>query len=402
MREPGGRHLPATVRRRRAALVAAAAAALAAGVVVGAGSGDDEGRTVSGLEAALPLCPAAIGSSDRRLIGRMLVARLEGDPSRELLARVRRGELGGVILFPPTGTAPDTIRSALARLRSAAREGRVPEPLAMIDQEGGEVKRLPGLPPERAPAELASLPGAAARKEGESTGRALAGVGIGIDLAPVMDVPEVDGAFIALRAFGTDADAVAERALAFAAGLGTGGVAATAKHFPGLGRVVVSTDSAPSEVAGDRAELAAGLRPFEAAIAAGIPLVMTSNATYPAFDADFPASLSRPITTGLLRRRLGFEGVAITDDLGAGALTAAGYDEGDAALAAARAGADLLLFALSDGAAAHAALQRALRRGDLDRDALLASCARVTALGDAIASGSPGPRAGPASDSVAP
>lgn len=376
---------PAAIRRRRIALGTIALAALAAGAAIGAG--EDGGEGTPAPEAALPVCPAAIGGSDRRLAGRMLVVRLEGNPSRALLRRVRRGELGGVILFPPAGSAPEDVRRAIARLRAAARAADVPRPLVAIDQEGGEVKRLVALPPDRGPQELASLPPAAARAEGAATGRALAALGIDVDLAPVLDVPEVDGAFIASRAFGAEPAAVVARGLAFARGLGTAGVAATAKHFPGLGLATVSTDEAPSTVPAGRAELRAGLRPFVAAIEARIPLVMTSNATYPAHDADAPASLSRAITTGLLRRKLGFEGAIVTDDLGAGALTAAGYDEGEAAVAAARAGADLLLIALEDGTAAHAALARALRRGELDRAALVASCARVTALREALGRG---------------
>ena len=95
---------------------------------------------------------------------------------------------------------------------------------------------------------------------------------------------------------------------------------------------------------------------------------MVANATYPAFDPDRPASQSRRVIEGLLRRRLGYRGVVITDDLGAGALTGAGLDEGAAAVGAARAGADLLLFALSDGAAAREALVEAIRSGELDRE----------------------------------
>ncbi len=158
------------------------------------------------------------------------------------------------------------------------------------------------------------------------------------------------------------------------------GVAATAKHFPGLGLATENTDLAPSAIDASRAELEAGLEPFRAAIEAGFELVMIANATYPALDPELPASQSRRVIEGLLRRRLGYRGVVITDDLGAGALTGAGLDEGEAAVGAARAGADLLLFALSDGAAAREALVRAIRSGELDRDAVVASCARTTAL----------------------
>jgi len=107
---------------------------------------------------------------------------------------------------------------------------------------------------------------------------------------------------------------------------------------------------------------------------------MVSNATYPAYDADRPASQSHRVIAGLLRRKLGYEGTVITDDLGAGALRLAGIDEGEAAVGAADAGADLLLLALSNGEAARKALTRAIRDGTADRATLEAACVRSLAL----------------------
>ncbi len=224
----------------------------------------------------------------------------------------------------------------------------------------------------------------AARKQGQATGRALAALGIDVDLAPVLDLPASSDAFIAPRAFGVEPTAVASIGSAFAGGLEAEGVAATAKHFPGLGAAPVNTDLAPSAVEATRAELEPELEPFRAAVAAGFDLVMVSNAVYSAYD-DLPASQSRRVVTGLLRGELGYGGAVVTDDLGAGALAGSGIDEAQAAVGAAKAGADLLLFALSDGGAARTALLRALRRGDLDRDRLLASCARSTALRQRLA-----------------
>jgi beta-N-acetylhexosaminidase len=250
-----------------------------------------------------------------------------------------------------------------------------------IDQEGGEVERLPGLAPDAAPAELgASGDEAAALREGRATGRDLRRLGVNVDLAPVLDVPATTGAFITTRAFGTEPAAVSALGIAFARGLMDAGVAATAKHFPGLGTATVNTDEAPSALDASRAQLAAELGVFEAAIDAGVPLVMVANATYAALDPNSPASLSRRVIEGQLRRRLGFGGVVITDDLGAGALTSLGVDEAEAAVSASAAGADLLLFALTDGEAAATALVDALRRGELERRRLEESCVRTVAL----------------------
>jgi beta-N-acetylhexosaminidase len=196
----------------------------------------------------------------------------------------------------------------------------------------------------------------------------------------VLDLPSSTESFIASRTFGSDPEQVSGTGTAFADGLQRQGVAATAKHFPGLGAAVVNTDEAPSTIDASRAELADGLEPFRAAIQRQVALTMVSNATYAAYDESRPASQSRRVIEGLLRRKLGFEGVVITDDLGAGALAGAGIGEAEAAVGAAAAGADLLLFALSDGSQARAALLRALRGGELDRAGLVESCERVRAL----------------------
>ena len=388
-------------RRRWALIALPVAAALAAlgGAIVGAHSGDgaDSGDdNGSGEEAGAasdhgsrePACPPAVAARPRRLVGQMLVVRMEDVASGALRRRARDGEVGGVILFPSAGLPPAEVADQVGVLRRAAERGGSPAPLVAIDQEGGEVRRLPSLPPLRSPAEIAAAGKAAAREEGAATGRALNELGIDVDLAPVLDVPAVSGSFIASRALGSDPDRVAELGVAFASGLHDQGVAATAKHFPGLGLATANTDLGPSAIEATDRSLHRALLPFRAAVDAGVPMVMVSNATYASIDPARPASQS-PSVVRELRKRLGFDGVVITDDLGAGALTGAGLDEGEAAVGAARAGADLLLFALSDGRAASRALLRALRRGTLDRDALLASCARVSALREALAADTP-------------
>jgi beta-N-acetylhexosaminidase len=366
----------AAVRRRRIALAAVAAAALVAGVIVGAHGGDDG----PGSAIQSSACPPDIASDPRRLAGQMLVVRMEATATDELRAKLRRGEIGGVIVFPPEGTDPAALADQIEVLRRTAARSGAPEPLVAIDQEGGEVKRLPSLPPDRSPAGIARNGEPAAQTEGGATGRALRELGIDVDLAPVLDVPAVDGAFIVSRSYSDDPGQAATLGVAFGTALQAEGVAATAKHFPGLGLAIENSDLGPSTIDGSRAELDPGLGVFEAAIDAGFGLVMVANATYPAIDPARPASQSPRMIDGLLRGQLGYEGVVITDDLGAGAITGAGLDEGAAAVGAARAGADLLLFALGDGAAAHRALLKAIERGDLDRAVLEASCARVAAL----------------------
>ena len=373
------RRRAAVARRRRYALIALAGAAAVAGTVVGAGADPDDDGDSPVTTAGGPACPGKIATSARRLVGQMLIVRMEGAATPGLLQAARRGEIGGVILFPPPEVDERVLGREIDALREAAEAGGAPAPLVMIDQEGGEVKRLPDAPPDRDPGELAAAGAAVAFEEGVATGRALAELGIDVDLAPVFDLGPSES-FIASRSFGADPAEVSEHALAFADGLRSAGVAATAKHFPGLGLAEVNSDAAPSVVAASRAQLAPGLEPFAAAIARPLELVMVANATYAAYDAARPASQSRKVIDGLLRGELGYDGVVITDDLGAGALAQAGLDEAEAARGAAIAGADLVLLALTEGDDARTSLLQALRVGELDRSALLVSCARVSAL----------------------
>jgi beta-N-acetylhexosaminidase len=364
-------------RRRLVALGAIAAAAAVGGAIVGAG-GDDEDRSPTAAPALT--CPTRIAANPRRLAGQMLIVRMEAAATEGLRRRVRRGAIGGVILFPPAGTRASELRREIASLRQAAERAGVLQPLVMIDQEGGEVKRLPSLPPDRPPPSLGAGGEATAFDEGRATGAELAAIGIDVDLAPVLAVPTSADAFIASRAFGSEPAEVARTGVAFGEGLQAAGVAATAKHFPGLGGATVNTDLAPSTIEETRAERRSALEPFRAAIAGGLDLVMVASAAYPAYDPQRIASRSPRVIEGLLRRRLGFDGAVVTDDLGAQALVQAGIGEAEAAVGAAQAGADLLLFAQSSGGAAGKALARALRRGELEREVLIGACARASAL----------------------
>src|SRR5215211_2921951 len=216
----------------------------------------------------------------------------------------------------------------------------------MIDQEGGGVKRLKNGPPDSSPQQLgAAGDGDAAKEEGEKTASFLAGLGVNVDLAPVLDVPrpETDRS-IASRTFGDEPAVVSSVGVPFAEGLQDGGVFATAKHFPGLGRATRSTDEGPVSVVALREDLEADLQPFRDAIDAGISMVMVSSASYSTLGSKKQAAFSPAIVKGLLRDELGFDGVVITDDLDAPAVSSV-TTPGLAAASAFKAGDDLLLFA---------------------------------------------------------
>jgi beta-N-acetylhexosaminidase len=210
-------------------------------------------------------------------------------------------------------------------------------------------------------------------------------VGVNVDLAPVLDVARPGGTIAGTdRGFASDAAGVEATAVPFATGLQDLGVAATAKHFPGLGAAAENTDFAVQRIDLPRSTLrAVDERPYRRFIAAGGRLVMLSTAIYPAFSPK-PAAFARPVATGELRRRLGFDGVSITDALESAAVRDFGGPAA-AARAATAAGTDLLLFAdYRASAAAEDALLRQLRRSPSGRAAFEASAGRVLGLRHAL------------------
>jgi len=372
------------IRRRRVAAVAVAGLSAVAGAVVGsaAGGGDPPAREPV---ASGPRCPAEIAADPRRLAGQTLVVRMEDEATDDLVRAARRGEIGGVIIFPVALDDPADLVPELERLQRASSRGGNPPLLVMTDQEGGGVKRFPTAPPQRAPIQLGeSGTPRDSRLEGQATGNFLAGIGINVDLAPVVDVPEHEESAMASRAFGDDPGTVARLGLAFGRGLRDEGVEAVPKHFPGLGRAPISTDAGAVTIGARRGQLRRDLAPFEEAVEQGFVMIMVGLAAYPALGSDQPAALSRELVDGLLRQDLGFEGVAMTDDLEAPAVAGSGYDERQAAVAASRAGIDLLLYALGGGEDALEGMVRAIRGGRLDPATLEASCARITALKAAL------------------
>ena len=296
-------------------------------------------------------------------------------PTPALLRSVRDGQVGAVILFAGNLVSREQALALTRALQRAAVAGGNPRLLIATDQEGGEVKRIQSGPPTVAPPRMTT---SVAERQGLLTGRFLRSWGINMDLAPVSDVPTSSRSFIALqgRAFSTDAQTVAQTATAFALGLQSGGVAATAKHFPGLGSAATSTDLRRQELSPTAGQREAALVPYQRMIPRGIDAVMLSVAGFPAYDSSgAAAALSRPIIQRLLRAQLHFTGVTITDSLAA----PTGHSEQSAGVLAASAGADLLLF--SDSAPGElGALESALARGTITRAAAAASYRRIVAL----------------------
>jgi beta-N-acetylhexosaminidase len=301
-------------------------------------------------------------------------------PSASLVSRIRHGELGGIILFSQNITSPADLKRVVEQLQRAATQGGNPPLLVAVDQEGGLVRRLPQGPPISSAAAMGRTGNAeAVRQSGRATATYLRRVGINVDLAPVLDVPVSSSSFLGTRAFSQDPSVVSRLGPAFAVGMQQRRVAATAKHFPGLGTASANTDARVVVITTSRNELIRRLAPFKVAIADDVQIVMVSNAVYPAFDSSrLPAVLSTAIVSDLLRKQLGFRGVVITDTMSA----PGPRQYADAATRAVRAGADVLLCSENEfvSADAYRQLMAAARGGSLTRSRLEQSYERIQRL----------------------
>lgn len=305
------------------------------------------------------------------------------DPSADsaTVAAVRDGSLGNIILF--ARNCPDAKRvAALTR----ALQDAAPIPLLIAaDQEGGLVTRLNvgATPTPGAMALGATGDTALAEQVAAMMADELRGVGINVCLAPVADVnANPANPVIGVRSFGEDANDVARFVVATLKGLQDQGVAACAKHFPGHGDTGVDSHLALPRIDRSLDDLErVDLVPFRAAIAAGVRLVMTTHIQFPALDPDRPSTLSRAILTGLLRERLGFQGVVITDSMEMQGITQ-DRTPAEACLAAFAAGADIVCPSHErvDQAGAYALILAAVREGRVPLARLDEAVARVLAL----------------------
>ena len=329
--------------------------------------------------------------STQQLAGARVVYSYAGlQPPASLRRQIRAGDVGGVIFFSSNVSSLSQIHGVISKLQAAAHASPIHRPLLlMTDQEGGEVRRLPGAPTrsEKQIGESRNA-SAAAGKAGSGAGRLLSSVGINVNLAPVLDVYRTPGDFDDQfqRSYSSNPHTVAKLGAAFVRAQQAKRVAATTKHFPGLGAASASqdTDERPVTLRVPLSKLRSiDELPFASAIGAGVKLVMTSWAVYPALDRSHPAGLSSKVIEGELRGRLGFRGVTITDSIDAGALS--GYGSlGHRAVLAAGAGADLILCSQPSsgvqGLSVVHALAHALASGTVSKSANQAAVARILVL----------------------
>jgi beta-N-acetylhexosaminidase len=401
---------PARRRLLIAVIAALALAAGVAGVVVGAGHDGDADDTaskvptpgrgapqerVSFLARIVPppaqrerrsagaAVPRSVADLARRLPVERKVAQLflfgfrGTDLTSEIFGRLRRLDLGGIVVAGQNYTDATQLGSLAGEAAVIANEARHVKPWGMTTQEGGELNSFPDLPPAALPADLGSAAEAGATaKESAST---LHGVGLNGVLGPVVDVGAETGSALGARVYSDQPDEVAAYAEATVGAYRAEHVFSAVKHFPGLGATDQSTEEGPATVGLGLDELRArDLIPFASAIDAGVPGVVIGHALYAINDFTVPASLSKAVATDLLRREMRFKGVAITDDLADPAITTI-HTVPDAAVQALRAGVDMLYISggVGDQQSAYVAVLRAVQRGRIPRRRLDQALGRI-------------------------
>ena len=350
-----------------------------AGIAVGAGGGDGEVATTRTIPEEVAPPEQAVSQAEEmpleRQVGEILMIAFSGTRAPGYVQRaLRQGRASGVILFRANAPSPASTRALTRRLQRASGD----RALIAVDQEGGQIRILPWASPK--PSQASQPTPAEARGQARAAARDLHKAGVNVNLAPVADVGG-SGSVMAGRAFPGGTDAVATLTRAAVRGYRDTGVAATLKHFPGIGQAATNTDDEAVTIAAPgNAIRTRDLPPFEAGIDAGAPVVMAGHALYPALDPDNIASQSKPILTTLLRRDLGFKGVVITDSMEAAAVLDRDSIE-QAALKAVAAGADLLLLT---GPGSFPVVSRQLltgaRRSERFRARVAEAAARVIAL----------------------
>ncbi|SDO59580.1 beta-N-acetylhexosaminidase [Nakamurella panacisegetis] len=268
----------------------------------------------------------------------------------DLISQLPDQPVGGVFLAGHTTRGADELSTGIATLqRSVTRSAGVPAQVA-VDQEGGYVQSLAG-------PDFPAIPTAVAQGEESSSDLAdgtsdwakrLVDAGITLDLAPVADVVPAGTAEenppigAQDRQYGSSPSAVAEAVVTVIRSMLGVKLGTTVKHFPGLGRVRANTDTSADAVDAQTSASDPALQPFRAAIAAHTTAVMISSATYPQLDPDHIAAFSAAIVTDLLRQKLHFDGLVISDDLG-GAVAVSSFSPGQRAVDFVRAGGDMVL-----------------------------------------------------------
>ncbi len=308
---------------------------------------------------------------------------LVSSPLRELFCNCPPA---GVILFRRNLESRTQIKSLTREIRKAAGARKI---FIGIDEEGGRVSRLRDFFPEFPPAAvygqryLKTHNLKAIQEAGRKLGQRLASLGFNTDFAPVLDVhSNPENPVIGDRAFSSDPRIAAKASVAFYEGLKSAGIVACGKHFPGHGDTATDSHLVLPHVDRSRRDMERiELVPFRAAIQRKIPMIMTAHVVYKSLDPENPATFSKKILTGLLRKTLKYRGLIVSDDLQMKAVSA-GHSPAESALLSLVAGVDLILICREGerGTAVVEDVLRAVESSRVLRRRVEESCARVSAL----------------------
>jgi len=319
------------------------------------------------------------GMSVRDMVGQMFVVSVDGtEPDYYIEKMVRKRNIGGVILFGYNMENEKQVQSLTGSLQKLSLQTESAVPLFIaVDQEGGDIASAPWVAPQPAAAEVGSRGDPdEARAIAAAMGRQLLRAGVNTDFAPVVDTGF--GAAIGNRSYGENPELVARMGTAAVKGFEEAGVISAAKHFPNHGQATSDSHVSLPVIRRDEQTLQSyDLPPFEAAVDAGVPMVMVGHLVYPAIDPHNPASLSRDAIS-MLRRDLGFKGVVVTDDL-AMAGARGGGKPAEAAVKAVEAGADLLVVSSppQQQADAYDTVVAAVESGEIPRSRVHKSVERL-------------------------
>ncbi len=322
-------------------------------------------------------------------LGQLLMIGIPGtslDP--ESLSLIKEHGVGNFILFTRNVKGgPDQTKRLCDDLNEACADAGVPPPLIAVDQEGGPVQRLgppfwPEVPSNQEVA-LSRNPETKASVQAETAAKILKSLGIRLNLAPVLDLAQTGTEGVLKgRSYGSDPQKVSILGKKYIRTLQAAGVGATAKHFPGIGRVEKDPHFQRPVVTASKETLMHEMSPFRESVKAGVKAVMTSHVVFPTLDRDDkPATFSKIIVNELLRREMGFQGLLLTDDLEMGGITGHG-SLGEAAVKAILAGHDLLLICHSAQRVREAsdALDKAWSQGILNTAKIDLSLARIAGI----------------------
>jgi beta-N-acetylhexosaminidase len=355
------------------------------------GNGDGPASHVSFLERLIPppasrvsgpAAPRSLADLAKRLPLERAVAQLflfgftGKDANAPIFQELERLDLGGLVVDGGNYDSAQQLAGLNAQLSSAAANAKHLPPWVMAEQDGGDDSQFPDLPPALAPGDYKTPADAAAAMTSAAT--SLKALGVNGLLEPDLDVAAEDSA-LGNRAFSDDPAAVADYGRRVIASCRQLLMLCAAKHFPGIGAADTVTDEGTAQIGLPLDQLIArDVVPFTAAIKAGVSAVVVGEALYETDDFIVPAALSPKITSNLLRKRLRFGGLAITDDLADPGVSSL-EQVPDAAVDAIKAGADMVYISgeLSDQEAAYTAVLNAVRSGAISEAQLRQSLLRV-------------------------